>query len=670
VEDLSLISAYRAMIRIREFEMRVLALSREAFMPGSVHLCAGQEAIPVGVVRALSAQDRVLSTYRGHGWALACGLPLIEVLGEVCQRAGGINGGRCGSALLNGPRYGFLGENSIVGAGVAIATGVALAAESMNTGGVAVVSIGDGAMNQGSVHEAIVFASVYDLPVVVVCENNGWAEMTPTARMMRGKDLADRASGYHLSAMTADGNDPVAAFEAAHWAVGEARDGQGPVLLEFKTARLWGHYNNDIQHYRSAADALAAADHDPLVRARRCLIQNGTATAEELDAIEAATRHEIDEATAAVREMPEPDGRTAAAHVGAAATRGARAADPVSSGQATVLTYQRAINRALEAELEQRPETLLYGEDVGAAGGIFGVSRGLQKRFGAARVFDTPITESAILGSALGAAIQGMRPIVEIMWGDFLLVALDQLVNQAANVRYITQGELTAPMVVRFQQGATPGSCAQHSQSLEAFLAHVPGLKVGVPSVPADAYAMTRAAVADPDPCVLIEARELYQTKGPVPLGAPGEGVYGARFHRCGGDVTIITWGVMVHRALEAADRMASVGIEATILDLRWLRPLDDEAIARGVMMSDGRILVAHEANLTGGFGAEVAARIQEQHFGSLNGPVRRLGAPDIRVPAAPSLQQAVIPGADEVEAICRQLAQEGCCRAPEARTP
>ncbi len=306
-----------------------------------------------------------------------------------------------------------------------------------------------------------------------------------------------------------------------------------------------------------------------------------------------------------------------------------------------------AVNRALRDELSARPEVVIYGEDVGAAGGIFGVSRRLQRDFGESRVFDTPISESAILGSAVGAAIEGMRPVVEIMWGDFMLVALDQLINQAANVRFINQSRVHAPMVVRFQQGVTPGSCAQHAQSLESIYAHIPGLKIGVPATPAQAYAMTRAAIADPDPVLIAEARELYQKTGDVLVNAPVEAVEGARIDREGDDIAIFTWGPMLHRAREAADTLSTSGYRACVVDLRWLRPLDDKTIDSVVRACGGRVIVAHEANLTGGFGGEVAAGITERNFGSLVQPVRRIGALDVRVPAAPSLQAAVIPSSE-----------------------
>jgi 2-oxoisovalerate dehydrogenase E1 component len=650
-DRLGVLEAFRRITVIRRFEERCLELSHEGFIKGSIHLCLGQEAIPVGVSAAQAPGDRVIATYRGHGWAISRGVPLEPLLGEICQRAGGVNGGRCGSPLLSAPEYGFLGENSIVGAGVPVAAGAAMAARLLGTGRVVTVSIGDGAMNQGSAHEGMVFAAAKKLPLVIVCENNGWSEMTSGAAFLRGGNLVDRVMGYHMPAKIVDGCDAGDVFDAASWAMAEAREGRGPVFLECKTVRLGGHYNGDIEHYRPRADADEAKRREPLARLRLRMVEEGHISEAALDAIDAEVAREIDAVTMAVRAMDEPAPQTAAAHVVAMPADLLADAGPGAGPDPAVteLTYQRAINRALIDELTSRPEVVVYGEDVGVAGGIFGVSRGLQKQFGADRVFDTPISESAILGSAVGAAMEGMRPVVEIMWGDFLLVALDQLINQAANVRFINRSALHAPMVVRFQQGATPGSCAQHSQSLEALLAHIPGLKVGVPATPADGYAMTRAAVADPDPVVLAEARELYQMKGKVDITGPPQTPSGARIHREGADVAILTWGPMLYRALSAAQRLSGLGHEACVVDLRWLRPLDDDTIDMAVRQCQGRVVVAHEANLTGGFGAEVAARITERHFGALQAPVRRVGAPDVRIPAAPSLQNAVLPCADDL---------------------
>jgi 2-oxoisovalerate dehydrogenase E1 component len=646
------LDTYRRMLTIRLFEQRCHALGADT-IAGSMHLCGGQEAIPVGARMALTRADRLVATYRGHGWAIEWGVPPLALLAEICHREAGINGGRGGSPYLMAPELGFIGENSIVGAGVPIATGVALAAKLSGSGRVCVVSIGDGAMNQGATHEGLNFASVRDLPVIFVVENNAWSEMTPISETARVTDLAERAAGYGMPGLTIDGNDPDAVCAAVGTAAERARAGLGPTLIEAKTVRLMAHYNRDIEHYRDAADIAEAQGRDPLPRYRARLRETGVAEA-EIAAAEELETLALAELVEHVLALPEPDPATARDHV--VATVVSAGVTPGGVLETRSMSYWQAINSALRDELTTRGETLVYGEDVGVGGGIFGCTRGLQKEFGADRVFDTPISESAILGSAVGAAIEGMRPVVEIMWADFMLVALDQLINQAANVRYITRGARSAPIVVRTQQGATPGSCAQHSQSLEALLGHIPGLRIGIPSRPDDAYSMLRAAIADPDPTIVIEARSLYQMVGDVELGRAAHAIGGAAFRRRGTSLAIISWGTTCLECETAAAVLAEDGIDATVLDLRWLDPLDDEAIAEAVSTSGGRVLIVHEANRTGGFGAEVAARIGEDLFESLDAPVMRLATPDVRMPAAPALQAALLPRAAAIEQAARRL--------------
>ncbi len=310
------------------------------------------------------------------------------------------------------------------------------------------------------------------------------------------------------------------------------------------------------------------------------------------------------------------------------------------------LSYGEAINRALSRALEEWPETLLFGEDVAKPGGVFGVTRRLRATYGD-RVFDTPISESAILGSAVGAALSGRRPIVEIMWADFSLVALDQLINQAANVRYVSRGELSAPITIRTQQGAIPGSCAQHSQCLEAIFAHVPGLRVCLPTTPQDGYDLTLAAIACDDPVVVIESRALYAgPKESVDITGAVQKIGGSRRRRQGNDITLVTWGAVTHEVLAAADALRDEhGIEADVIEASWLSPFDTGAVVDSVQRT-GRLAVVHEANVTGGFGAEVVARVAES---GTSFATRRLGLPDVRVPAAPSLAQAVLPDSGKV---------------------
>lgn len=656
--NVSKVQLLRDMIIIREVEQqaRDLSVATPPKILGSVHLCAGQEAIPVGALAALSSTDQVVATYRGHGWAIASGLPLTETFAEICHRQTGVNGGRGGSAYMMAPHARFIGENSIVGAGLPIACGIAMANMSKRNGNVVVVSLGDGAFNQGSTHEGLAFAAARSLPILIVCENNGWSEMTPTSLTFKTQRIAQRSAAYGMPGVTIDGTDPIAVKETVTEAAARCRQGDGPVLIECRVPRLWGHYNRDIEHYRPKEDKDQAAIRDPIDLFSEKLIQSGVITAEEFQALKLQVQEELSRVVEAVLASAEPDPQTASDHVWAPS---AVSGSSVNSSVAPVrkkMSYIQAVNSALDAELSSHPEVLVYGEDVGGAGGIFGASRGLQKKYGAERVFDTPISESAILGSAVGASMMGMKPIVEIMWADFSLVALDQLINQAANIRYITRGRSAAPIVVRTQQGVTPGSCAQHSQSLEALLAHIPGLRVALPATPQDAYSMLQSAVACDDPCVVFEARSLYQTSGDVDLDSSAEPIGKARLHGTGRDAVVVTWGTMLGPSLEAAESLKQESIDVAVLDLRWLSPLDEEALLKAVKNAGHRAVVAHEANVTGGFGAEIVARIHEA-FGGIPLQIARVGAPNVRIPASPVLMRALIPNAAQIASAVRRVA-------------
>ena len=330
-----------------------------------------------------------------------------------------------------------------------------------------------------------------------------------------------------------------------------------------------------------------------------------------------------------------------------------------STPKTVEMSYAKAVNAALRRALAERSETILYGEDVGKPGGVFGVTKDLQREFGVGRVFDTPISETAMLGAAVGAAMCGLRPIVEIMWIDFSLVAMDQIVNQAANVRYVSAGKMQAPLTIRTQQGALPGSCAQHSQNLEALYAHVPGLRVGLPATPQDAYDMLLAAIECDDPSLVIEHRGMYHGAAvPVCIDGPIQNASGARVVHEGSDLTIVSWGSMVERARLAAEALANEdGIRAEVIDARWIAPFDWATVGASVRKT-GRLLIVHEANLTGGFGAEVAARMHEECFDVLRQPVQRLGTPDVRMPAAPHLQDVLIPSVASIRNAARRMHQ------------
>lgn len=316
------------------------------------------------------------------------------------------------------------------------------------------------------------------------------------------------------------------------------------------------------------------------------------------------------------------------------------------------MTYAQAVNSALDACLSEHPEVILFGEDVAIPGGVFGVTKGLHKKYGD-RVFDTPISESAMLGAAVGASMFGRRPIVEIMWLDFMLVALDQVVNQAANTRYVSRGRLSSPLTIRTQAGSAPGACAQHSQNLEAMLAHVPGLVVGMPSSPQDAYDMTRAAVASDDPTIVIENRTLYHAiRADIGTDGPIQGTRGARTARAGRDATVVAWGDAVHKVQESATRLAADGVELEVIDPRWLRPFDIDAVIESVERT-GSLCVVHDAHTYAGLGAEVVAAVTERGI-PMRRPPLRIGAKEARIPAAPALLAQVLPTVDLITARCR----------------
>ncbi|SEB95690.1 2-oxoisovalerate dehydrogenase E1 component [Beijerinckia sp. 28-YEA-48] len=638
------------MAHIRGFEDLCMQFSEAGLAVGSIHLCAGQEAIPVGTLEALGDEDRISATYRGHGWALEVGIDPFAAMSEICHRATGINGGRAGSALMIAPEHRFIGENSIVGAGFPIAAGVALAQKLQKTGGISVVSIGDGAMNQGSAHEALVFASLNKLPVLFICENNGWAEMTPSDQVAPVPRQARRAGAYGIKAATVDGGDPVAVRDSVAMARQQLLEGNGPIFLEFETVRLWGHYNKDGQHYRPKDEWDAAQAKDPLARLRHKLIETDASLARELDTIDAEVKQDIESLRQRVEAAPLPNPATARDHIiGALPASKPR---PARRSAPTETTYGNAVTMALKQELQERPELLVYGEDVGGGGGIFGCTRTLQKSFGKERVFDTPISESAILGSALGAAMMGLRPVVEIMWADFMLVAIDQIINQMTNLRYITQGKASAPLVVRMQQGTTPGSCAQHSQSLEALLFHIPGLRIGLPSTAQDAYDMLRAAIANDDPTIIIESRVFYQRKEMASLEGPVEPIGGLRQRRAGKDIALVSWSTGMPVIENAAEELAKLGIDAAVIDLRWLSPLPEAELIAAVRAAGETALIVHEANLTGGVGAELACRLHDAGLTR----VARLATPDVRMPASPVLQAQLLPNAAKVVAQVKAL--------------
>ena len=650
-----LMEMQRRMLVIRGFEERAAVLYRDSLVPGFVHLSIGQEAAAVGACWDLRPDDVITSTHRGHGHCLAKGLDPLGMFAELMARDEGTNRGRGGSMHIADPKLGIFGANGIVAAGLPIAVGAATAAQIRDDDTVAVAFFGDGAAAQGAFHEAVNLAAVWRLPVVFFCENNGYSEFSPTATQ-HPTTLKQRASGYALPFVRVDGNDVVATASAVRDVVAAARTGRGPAMVEATTYRWHGHYEGDPERYRSEEERVTWRARDPLVRHRRRLRKAGVAAA-ELDALETAVAEELDRAVEQARGLAAPSPTTLFDFVARPrpSPPPGPAEPPAPVEDAPEYRTMDAIRAALERELEADERVFLAGVDVGAGGNVFGLTRGLRERFGE-RVRDTPISETAVVGLAVGAAMAGLRPVVEVMYLDFLGVCFDQLLNQAAKIPFMTGGGAEMALTVRTQFGAGRSSGSQHSQSLEALLAHIPGLTVVLPSTPADTYGLLRAAIADPNPVVVIVNRLLSGAKGPQPPADHLVPIGRSAVVRAGSDVTVVSVSRMVHEAIAAADELAAEDISVEVVDLRTVAPLDLEPVLDSLHKTS-RLLIAHEAVVPFGIGAEIAARVVREGFWDLDAPIERVGAAFTPPPYAPELERAWLPGRREIADAVRRLA-------------
>jgi 2-oxoisovalerate dehydrogenase E1 component len=548
------------------------------------------------------------------------------------------------------PKLGIFGANGIVAAGLPIAVGAATAAQLRAADSVAVAFFGDGASAQGAFHEALNLAAVWELPVIFFCENNGYAEFSP-ASTQHAASLEQRAAGYGVDYFAVDGNDATATAALMKDVVLAARTGHGPAVVEAATYRWHGHYEGDPQRYRPPDEVSAWEARDPLLTHEGRLRAVGVGD-DEIKALGSCVADELDEAVEAARRLTSPQAASLADFVVRA--RPARVEPPPPADDAPEFRTMDAVRSALEAELADDDRVFVAGIDVGAGGNVFGLTRGLADRFGG-RVRDTPISETAIIGLGVGAAMAGMRPVVEMMYLDFLGVCFDQLLNQAAKLPFMTGGAAEMALTVRTQFGAGRSSGSQHSQSLEVLLAHIPGLSVVMPSTPADTYGLLRAAIQDPNPVIFIENRLLYGMKGPQPPPDHIVPIGTSVVVRPGTDVTVVSISRMVHEAIAAADRLGDEGISVEVIDLRTVAPLDVVPVLESVHKTS-RLLIAHEAVVPFGIGAEIAATVAREGFWDLDAPIERIGAEPTPPPYAPDLERAWLPDRDKIADAIRRL--------------
>jgi 2-oxoisovalerate dehydrogenase E1 component len=642
---------YQVMVRIRRFDEKTAELFNTGLVKGTAHSYVGQEAVAAGACLHLTPEDSVISNHRGHGHCIAKGARLDLMMAELMGRESGYCRGLGGSMHIAALDLNILGANGIVAAGVPIGAGAALAAKLRGTDRVVLTFFGDGGANQGVVHETMNLAAVWTLPFIFVCENNKYALSTDQSRTTAGEGVAARARAYGIPAATVDGNDVLAVSDAVADAVARARRGEGPSCVEAVTYRWGGHsMRANLPEYRTKEEELEWMARDPIARVERRLIEGGLSDL-ELKELRLKVEGELEAAVAYAVESPEPTVEMMEAAVYAPHIR---ATEPASRA-GREMTYVEALNAALHAEMARDERVFLMGEDVGLIGGIFGVSRGLRERFGEGRVRDTPISEPSFVGMGVGAAVAGMRPIVEIQIWDFVAMTMDQIVNQAAKIRYMLGGRATVPLVIRGPQGGGIRLAAQHSQSLEAWFVHVPGLVVVAPSTPYDAKGLLATAIRDDNPVIFLEHKMLYPTKGPVPDGEYLIPFGKADVKRPGTDVTVVATQMMVQRALGAAQDLESDGVSVEVIDPRTLVPLDEEAILESVRKTH-RLVIIHEAVKRGGWGAEVAALVSERALDELDAPIVRLGARNVPMPYNDRLEQATIPSREDIAAAVRSL--------------
>ncbi|MCC7076647.1 MAG: hypothetical protein IT198_05930 [Acidimicrobiia bacterium] len=663
LSDDDALEMYQMMLLARRLDERIWTLQRQGKAPFAVS-CQGHEGAQVGMTWAMDSDDVLCPYYRDLAAVLVRGLSPTDVLLGVLARSSDPCSGAKQMPNHWGSRVrGIITGSSPIATQLPHAVGIAYARKLRGMPGVVVTSFGDGATAEGDFHEALNFAGIHRLPVVFVCQNNGYAISVPLAKESAVADVALRASGYAMPGVIVDGQNVTDVYTVCRDAIARAREGGGPTLVEAKTYRYLAHTSDDNDRtYRTAEEVEAWRKKDPIQRLNQDLIESRVLPHELEREIEDSVEADVALAVTEAEAAPEPTPREAYTHVFAAPVQAVpareRARPPVGRGDGgEEVNLITAIHDTLEALVADDERVVVLGEDVGPRGGVFGVTKGLDEHYGDSRILDTPLAESLIVGAAIGMALDGMRPVAEIQFLDFIHPAIDQILNEAAKIHYRSNGDFTCPLVIRVPYGGGVHGALYHSQSIEALFCHVPGLKVVAPCTPADAAGLLRAAVADPDPVLFLEHKKAYRAvRGVVPEGDRVVPIGVGEIVRAGTDVTIATYGMMRHHSEAAAATLAGEGVDCEIVDLRTLYPLDYDLVCASVERT-GRLLVVHEANRTGGIGAELGAEVAERSFWGLDAPVRRLGLADVpALPYAPALEAEVLFGADRIADAVRAL--------------
>src|SRR6266571_4640260 len=566
---------FHYMLLGRPVDYRFQVLNRQGRAPFIIS-CAGHEAAQIGVGWPLKPKyDWLAPYYRDVVLCMRMGVTPLDLMLSVLAKAGDrASGGKQTPGHFSDSRLNITSGGSPVATQMVRGAGVAYALKMNGTDKVMLTCYGEGAGAEGDAHEALNFAAIYKLPEVFVCENNGFAISTPFRKEYAIEYVAQRAAGYGFPGVTLDGRDPVTAYFVASEAVARARAGHGPTLIECLVDRLGAHSSEDDQRrYRSQEEIDKLAQTDCLERFRKQLIEEGVLKAKQVTEYEDQVKEEVTAATKKGMEADDPRPEDALTNV--YAVEFPKAIEPAAGVETEEMNMVAALRSALTEEMARDERVMVLGEDVGKKGGVFLVTDGLRAKYGEARVIDTPLAESSIVGVALGLAVAGKRPVAEMQFTDFAHMAFNSITNEIAKYRYRSDGDWSVPLVVRAPMGGHAHGALYHSQSIEARFA-TPGLKIVIPSSPYEAKGLLLAAIRDPDPVLFFEHKRLYRMfKEPVPKGEYLIPLQKARIAREGDDISVFCYGLMVQYALEAAKVLETEGISVEVVDLRTVYPLD-----------------------------------------------------------------------------------------------
>ena len=642
---------------IRQCEERLAKSHQQGLVHGACHTYVGEEAIAAGVFAHLRKEDVVFSTHRGHGHALAKGLHPKELIAELYGRETGCSQGRGGSMHLFKPEIGMMGTSGIVGPCILHACGGGYAFKIKKTDNVAAACFGDGAVNNGAFHEGLNMASIWKLPVIFVVENNQFATEVPFSYSSGIPDIGRRAENYGIPGFELDGNDVLEIHRVVGEAVTRARQGGGATLIECKTYRTRTHAEGMVDFtYRTREDVAQWKARCPIHRLKNHIIEDGIAREDELTLIDQEVATLIGESHQFAEASEYPSAASATSHTYWEGESPRIAAAPSPGTRET--TFAAATHEALDHAMAENPLIFVMGEGIGVRGGNFLTTKGLYDKYGADRLCDTPICERGFVGLGCGAAATGARPIIDFMFIDFINDAFGEMINQIAKMQYMSSGRLRMPILLRGCGGVGHSAATHHSGMYHAVYAHIPGLRVVLPSTPYDAKGLFAHALKCNDPVLFLEHRELMATRGPVPEEDYEIPFGQASVVRDGTDATVVAISRMVQHAIKAAEMLGSKGISIEIIDPRTVSPLDTKTILQSVAKT-GRLLVVDEAFQPCSVASEIAAQVADDGFDWLDAPIRRLNGAFTPTPYSPTLENAVVPQIDDVVSAVQELLQE-----------